>query len=227
MNKFQLHASRMLIAGLLGFGLSHSPIMASRATESTSDPSTLPPLIERELFFSDPEISGAQLSPDGQFLAFQKPLDGVINVWVKGINEPIEAARPVTADTDSPIIVYFWSADGRYILYAQDKGGNENFHIYAVEPGSIDSQEKARDLTPFKNITAFIYAVPKETPNEIIIGLNDRNPQVHDVYRLNLTSGERTLILQNDENIAAWTTDLKGTVRLAFRQTLERGNEIL
>lgn len=215
--------SLMFMASVMGV----TPISVSSAAEDPSAQTSLPPLIDRELFFSDPEISGAQLSPDGQFLAFQKPLKGVINVWVKGIHEPMSAARPVTADATSPIVIYFWSADGRYILYGQDKGGNENFRLYAVDPKTVGGQTPARDLTPFEGVTARVYAVPKRTPNDVIIGLNDRNPQVHDVYRLNLTTGERTLLIQNDQNIAGWITDLDGTVRLAARQTIENGNEIL
>ncbi|MDJ0708238.1 MAG: prolyl oligopeptidase family serine peptidase [Leptolyngbyaceae cyanobacterium MO_188.B28] len=214
----------------LGFIITWLPLATNRASasEDLDNQAVLPPLINRELFFADPEITGAQLSPDGQFLAFQKPLEGVINVWVKGIDEPMEAARPVTADAESPIMIYFWSADGRYILYGQDNGGDENFHIYAVEPKSIgETIPAARDLTPIEGITAQIYALPKQTPNEIIIGLNDRDPQFHDVYRLDLTTGERTLLIQNEENIALWTTDLAGNVRLASRQTLAGGNEIL
>ncbi|KAI9133548.1 S9 family peptidase [Acaryochloris sp. CCMEE 5410] len=215
--------SLMFMASFIGL----TPTSVGFAAESPSPQTSLPPLIDRELFFSDPEISGAQLSPDGQFLAFQKPLKGVINVWVKGINEPMSAARPVTADATRPIMIYFWSADGRYILYGQDKGGNENFRLYAVDPKTVGGQTQARDLTPFEGVTAQVYAVPKRTPNEVIIGLNDRNPQVHDVYRLNLTTGERTLLIQNDQNIAGWVTDLEGKVRLAARQTLENGNELL
>jgi len=188
----------------------------------------LPPLIERELFFSDPEISGAQLSPNGQFIAFRKPLDGVVNIWVKGIDEPMAAARPVTKETDGPIMIYFWSADGRYILYGQDIGGDENFRIYAVEPEVIgEAGVGARDLTPIENVTALVYALPKETPNQIVIGLNDRDPQVHDVYRLDLTTGDRTLLIENDGTIADWSVDLAGRVRLAYRQSLEKGQEIL
>lgn len=214
----------------LGFSSTHPPLAANRATasENLENQAILPPLIKRELFFADPEITGAQLSPNGQFLAFQKPLEGVMNVWVKGIDEPMEAARPVTADAESPIMIYFWSADGRYILYSQDKGGNENFHIYAVDPKSLgETISTTRNLTPIEGIAARIYTVPKQTPNQIIIGLNDRDPQFHDIYRLDLTTGERTLILQNDENIALWSTDLEGNVRLAVRQTLEEGTEIL
>ena len=215
----------VMSAGLFGFGSPQLPLTTGPARAADVNP-TLPPLIQRELFFADPEITGARLSPDGQFLAFQRPLDGVMNVWVKGIDEPMEAARPVTADAESPVIIYFWSADGRYILYAQDRGGNENFHIYAADPESLGGAT-ARNLTPVDGVTAQIYAVPKQMPNHIIVGLNERDPQFHDIYRIDLATGERTLLLQNDENIGTWTTDLAGNVRLAYRQTLEGGNEIL
>ena len=198
------------------------------AAEIPSRQASLPPLIEREQFFTNSGIEGAQLSPDGRFLVFQKPLNGVINLWVKGIDDPMATARPVTAKVERPIFIYFWSADGRYILYAQDQGGNENFHLYAVEPGvSGERNPAARNLTPIEGVQAQVYAIPKQTPNDIIIGLNDRDPQVHDVYRLNLTTGERTLIIQNDEGIGTWITDLEGAVRLAYRVRLEAGNEIL
>ncbi|MBE7381171.1 MAG: prolyl oligopeptidase family serine peptidase [Leptolyngbya sp. SIO1E4] len=233
MKRFQLGTGLFVLSfNVMGFGFGRLPlppvIPGAIAAEDSNYQDTLPPLIDRELFFGDPEIAGAQLSPDGQFLAFQKPLDGVMNVWVKGIDEPMEAARPVTADTESPILIYVWSADGRYILYGQDKGGDENYHLYAVEPESLgETTLPARNLTPIDGVTVQIYAVPEQTPNEIIIGLNDRDPRFHDVYRLDLTTGERTLVIQNDENIAAWVTDLEGSVRLAYRQTLEGGNETL
>ena len=200
------------------------------ATQNSDDLEQLPPLIDRNLFFGNPQISGAQLSPNGEFIAFIKPLNGTRNIWIKGINEPFEAARPVTAE-DSPIPNYFWSADGDYILYPQDRGGNENFHIYAVDPTAEPARGKsvppARDLTPYEQIQARIYNVPEETPNFIIVGLNDRNPQLHDVYRLNLTTGERTRLVKNDRDIAGWTTDLEGDVRLATRIAADGGTEIL
>src|SRR5687767_6093923 len=80
-------------------------------------PAPLPPLIERELFFDDPEISGGQISPDGKFISFRKPYRGVMNIWVKRREEAFEAARPLTADTRRPVRAYFWSEDGKYILY--------------------------------------------------------------------------------------------------------------
>lgn len=178
----------------------------SKSTQNNNYLKKLPPLIDREVFFGDPQIANAQLSPDGKFLAFQKPLNGVMNIWVKRLGEPFEAAHPVTADTDRPIPKYSWSEDGRYILYGQDKGGNENFHIYAVAVTAVPgkSAPSVRDLTPLENIQALLYAVPKKTPNYIIVGLNDRNPQVHDVYRINLTTGDRQLLIKNDRNVASW-----------------------
>jgi hypothetical protein len=130
---------------LLALGCATAPAPAPTAAveqtrvesaPSTSSLSKLPPLLDRDLFFGDPEISGAQISPDGRYISFIKPYRGVRNVWVKAINEPFDAARAVTADMKRPVGNYFWSEDGRYILYVQDKGGNENFHVYAVDPAA-------------------------------------------------------------------------------------------
>lgn len=188
----------------------------------------LPPLIDRELFFDDPEISVAHISPDGRFISFVKPFKGVRNIWVKERTEPFEKARPITADTTRPVVSYFWSHDSKYILYVQDKGGDENYRIYAVDPEALgDPVPPFRDLTPVEGVRAMILAVPRKTPNEIIIGLNDRRKDLHDVYRLNLTTAERTLIRKNDENVVGWLTDLDGNLRLGLRFTAAGGSEIL
>ncbi|MCX8009602.1 MAG: S9 family peptidase, partial [Ignavibacteria bacterium] len=108
----------------------------------------LPPLIDREIFLGDPEISGAQLSPDGKFITFIKPFNGIRNIWVKERNQKFEDARPLTADSLRAITQYFWTRDGKYVLFLQDKGGNENFHIYAVDPTQKGNPvPNARDLT--------------------------------------------------------------------------------
>jgi dipeptidyl aminopeptidase/acylaminoacyl peptidase len=190
----------------------------------------LPPLLDRDVFFGDPEIAGGQISPDGEYVSFLRPYQGVMNLWVKGIDEPFDAARPMTAD-ERPVSGYFWSMDGRFLLYVQDRGGNENFHVYAVDP-SADAQAEsgvpeARNLTPFDGVRAYIYAVPKSTPGSILVGLNDRDPALHDVYRLDLASGKRELLIENNDNVAAWTADQQGNIRLATRQTSEGGSEIL
>jgi dipeptidyl aminopeptidase/acylaminoacyl peptidase len=191
----------------------------------------LPPLIDREIFFGDPEISGGQLSPDGRWVSFMKPLDGIRNIWVKAIDEPFEAARPMTADSLRPIQGYFWSRDSKVILFVQDQGGNENFHVYAVDPSAAAAEgmtvPAARDLTPLENVRAAIYAVPENDPAHVLVGLNDRDASVHDVYRLDILSGERELVLRNDQNVAQWAADLDGNLRLGIRQTEEGGWEIL
>ncbi len=188
----------------------------------------MPPLIDRELFFGDPEISGAQISPDGNYISFLKPFHGVRNIWVKERAAKFENAKPITADTSRPISGYFWSFDSKYVLYVQDKGGDENYRIYAVDPkGEGTPVPVARDLTPMEKVRATIIAVPRPTPNEIIIGLNDRRADLHDVYRLNLTTGEKTLVRKNDQNVAGWLTDLKGDLRLGIRLTPDGGTEIL
>jgi dipeptidyl aminopeptidase/acylaminoacyl peptidase len=191
----------------------------------------LPPLIDREVFFGDPEITGAQLSPDGRFISFRKPLDGVMNVWVKERGQPFDAARPVTADTNRPVMGYFWSQDSRRILYVQDRGGDENFHVYAVDPTAApaagSAAPEARNLTPYPGVRAMIYAVPESTPNHIFVGLNDRNPQLHDVYRVDLRDGTRQLVFQNDHNVVGWQFDLEGRLRLGARMTPTGGTEIL
>src|ERR1700688_2816676 len=85
-----------------------------------------PPIIDRALFFGEIQIAGAQISPDGQYLSFLKPYKGTRNIWVKRASEPFSAARPIRQ--------YFWSRDSKYILYAQDAGGDENFNVYAIDP---------------------------------------------------------------------------------------------
>ncbi|MGD0037468.1 MAG: S9 family peptidase [Bacteroidota bacterium] len=188
----------------------------------------LPPLIDREIFFGDPEISGAQLSPDGKYITFIKPFKNVRNIWIKERKEAFEKARPLTADTTRPIPGYFWSQDSKYVLYVQDKGGDENYRVYAIDPTVAgDPVPPARNLTPQEKIRAMIIDVPRIKPNEIIVGLNDRDPSLHDVYRIDLTTGERTLIRKNGDNVAGWMTDLNGDLRLGIRQTSDGGMEIL
>ncbi|MDE0349620.1 MAG: S9 family peptidase, partial [Gammaproteobacteria bacterium] len=119
----------------------------------------------------------------------------------------------------------------RYVLFIQDEGGTEDFHVYAVDPAAAAEEATgvppARDLTPIEGITAAIYAVPEGTPGQIVVGINDRDPALHDVYRLDVDTGERTLLIENDTNVSGWVTDLAGAVRLAMRQRPDGGTEIL
>ncbi|HEX7185985.1 MAG TPA: S9 family peptidase [Thermoanaerobaculia bacterium] len=191
----------------------------------------LPPLIDRELFFGDPEIARAQLSPDGKFIAFIKPLDGTRNVWVKRTEEPFEAARPVTADTKRPIPGYFWSEDGKFILFAQDQAGDENYNVYAVDPAAPPAAGQrvpaARNLTEAKGVRAAIYAVPETDPDTIYVGLNDRDPAWHDLYKVKISTGERTLLRKNTERLTNWIFDVKDQLRLATRSAENGDTEVL
>lgn len=187
-----------------------------------------PPIIDRELFFGDPEISGAQLSPNGKYVTFLKQFSKVRNIWIKKIDEPFKNAKPITADTKRPVTSYFWTEDSKYVIYVQDKDGDENYRVYVVNPFEQgEPVPPAKNLTPFENVRATIIDVPKKRPNEIIVGLNDRDPSLHDVYKLNILTGERKLIYENRENIAGWATDLDGNLKLALRQTEDGGTEIL
>ena len=94
-------------------------------------------LIDREVFFGNPEYAGAQISPDGKYISFIKPLSSTMNVWVKGIDEPFSAARPMTNDPARPVREYYWSRDSKYILFVQDKGGDENTPGPQKESGKL------------------------------------------------------------------------------------------
>ena len=190
-----------------------------------------PPIIERELFFGNPEISGAQISPDGRYISFLKPYKDTRNVWVKRTADAYSAAKLITNDTKRPVTQYFWSRDGKYILFVQDQGGDENYNVYAVDPASSPAAGQdvpaARNLTAAKGVRAVLYSVPKNDPDIMYVGLNDRDKAWHDLYRVRISTGERTLMRQNTERIAAWVFDNTGTLRLAVRSTDKGDTEIL
>src|SRR5689334_15291264 len=190
-----------------------------------------PPVIDRELLFGDPEIAGAQISPDGAFIAFIKPFKGTRNIWVKKTAEPFDKAKPITADTKRPIPIYFWSRDGKYILFVQDKGGDENYNVYAVNPAEAPASGQdvpaARNLTDVKGIRAIIYSVPRTEPDSMYVGINDRDAAWHDLYKVKISNGERTLVRKNTDRVTAWYFDLKDQLRLATRSAENGDTEVL
>src|SRR6266403_1841477 len=222
-------SSRRLLFALSSIAFASLLLIASRP--AAAQPNGLPPLIDRELFFGDPEISGAQISPDGKFIAFVKPFKGTRNIWVKATDAPFDSAKPITADTARPIPSYFWSRDGKYILFVQDKAGDENYLVYAVDPAANPAAGQdvpaARNLTDAKGVRAEIYAVPRTEPGAIYVGLNDRDKSWHDLYKVKISTGERTLVRQNTERIVGWTFDLKDQLRLATRVNDNGATEIL
>jgi dipeptidyl aminopeptidase/acylaminoacyl peptidase len=189
-----------------------------------------PPIIDRATLFDNPEIAGGQISPDGKWMSFLKTHKGVMNIWVKPLEAPFEKAVPVTADTTRPIRGYFWTWDSRYILYVQDKGGNEDFHIYALNPqakAGADGVPESRNLTPYDKARAFIYSVSRKDPDLLMVGLNDRDAAWHDLYQISISSGQRTLVRQNDDRIGGWYFDWDEQLRFASKTRDDGFNEIL
>jgi dipeptidyl aminopeptidase/acylaminoacyl peptidase len=178
-------------------------------------------LIPREVIFGNPEKADPQISPDGAMLAYLAPVENVLNVWVRTIGEQDD--KPVTKDTDRGIRMYFWAADSKHIMYLQDVGGNENWRLYGV---NLVTNE-IRDYTPFDNVQARIVDRNKHFPNELLIAMNKENVAVHDVYHLDLTSGELELVARNPGNIAGWATDPQFKVRGALATTPEGGFDLM
>jgi dipeptidyl aminopeptidase/acylaminoacyl peptidase len=190
-----------------------------------------PPIIDRAAFFGEIQIAGAQISPDGQYLSFLKPYKGTRNIWVKKASEPFSAARPMSHEATRPVRQYFWSRDSKYLLYAQDAGGDENFNVYAIDPSqpadSATGTPPTRALTSYKGVRTMIYAAPKAKPDTLYIGLNDRDPKWHDLYALSISTGEKKLVRQNTEQIAGWDFDHDGNLRIAERTNKAGDMEIL
>ncbi|HSK72975.1 MAG TPA: S9 family peptidase, partial [Pyrinomonadaceae bacterium] len=200
-------------------------------TFSTSIFAQLPPLINREVFFDNPEIAGAQISPDGNYIAFRKPYKGTMNIWVKKAGEPFDKARPLTKRTDRPIQSFFWSRDGKYILFVQDKAGDENYNVYAVNPAETPASgaevPAARNLTEAQNVRAFIQSVPRNDADAIYVGLNERDKAWHDIYKVKISTGERSLVMENKDRLQGVIFDNADKMRLAIRSPQNGDTEIL
>lgn len=151
------------------------------------------PLIPRKVFFGNPDKESVQISPDGVHIAYLATRDGVLNVWVAP-REQLELARPVTHDTGRGIRFYAWAYTNNHILFIQDKDGDENWHLYSVNVNS----DVTMDLTPFEGVQTQFKNISPQFPEEIIIGLNNRIPELHDIYRLNIVSGVMVLQEEND-----------------------------
>ena len=185
----------------------------------------LPKIIDRELFFGNPEISGGQLSPDGKYVAFMKEFNGIMNIWVKEFDATFEEARPLT-NSERPLYGFFWSGDGKYILYVKDKGGDENMNIFAVNPSeeaAKGSVPESRNLTNYEDVTAQIYQVSDLNHDLLFIGLNNRDKAWHDLYSLNISTGALTLLYENTDRIVGYDFDWDDNLRIYYKSD-EQGN---
>ena len=175
-------------------------------------------LIERAKLFGNPTRTAGQLSPDGKWLGFIAPRDGVLNVWVAPVDAPGQA-RPLTAEKTRPIRSYFWSPDSRQILFVNDKGGDENFLLYGVDLAT--GRQKA--LTPFEKTRVQIVGTSDTIKDRILVGVNNRDPRWHDVYSLDLKSGALTLVMKND-GYAGFDADEQLKLRDAVKPKIGRAH---
>ncbi|HKI95479.1 MAG TPA: S9 family peptidase [Gemmatimonadales bacterium] len=178
------------------------------------------PLIPLETIFGNPERALPRLSPDGGTLAYVAPRDGVLNVW---LSDPDGMhARPITRDADRGIRMYAWAHDGKHLLYLQDRGGDENWRLYKVRV----ADEHVTDMTPFDDVQVQLLAHEKHRPNEVLLAMNREDPRVHDVYHLDLTTDELTLVAKNPGDVAGWLADFELAVRAAVASTPDGGSEL-
>jgi dipeptidyl aminopeptidase/acylaminoacyl peptidase len=178
-------------------------------------------LIPRTILFGNPTKASPRISPDGRHFAYLAPVDNVLNVWVGSVSG--NEYYPITNDTERGIRSYFWAPNNKHILYVQDTGGNENWRLYATD---VETHE-TRDLTPFEDVQVQIINQDKHFPDELLIAMNKENPQVHDVYNLNIASGTLTLVAQNPGNIAGWVVDTQFKVRGAMAARADGGIDLL
>jgi dipeptidyl aminopeptidase/acylaminoacyl peptidase len=171
-------------------------------------------LIPRQELFGNPERISPRISPDGTRLAWIAPHEGVLNVWVApaGAEAGVDwtAARVVTDDTDRGIRMFAWAHDARHLIYLQDTGGDENWRLHDVD---LETMQR-RDLTPFEGVQTQVIAMERKFPTEVLIGLNRDQAELHDVYRLDLVTGELTKEVENPGFIG-WVADAQLAVRAA------------
>lgn len=142
------------------------------------------PLIERAKFFGNPTKVGARISPDGKWLTWIAPRDGVLNVWVAPIGTP-DKGRALTAEKTRPIRGAFWSPDSKMILFINDQGGDENYLLYGVNV--VTGEQKT--LTPFEKTRVSIVKISRSIKDRMLVGVNNRDPRWHDVHSLDLATG--------------------------------------
>lgn len=179
------------------------------------------PLIPRSALFGNPVRTQARLSPDARYVSFLAPRDGVLNVWLAPYGK-LDEAKPITNDRKRGIREHFWAANGRHVLYLQDEGGDENWRVYSVDVES----GKQLDLTPFKDVQAQVVGLSHERPDYVLVGLNDRAPEWHDLHLIDVRTGERQLVELNEQEFAGYLADLQLQPRLALKTLPEGGGQL-
>ena len=217
-----LRQSISITATALLLSLSITAALAQVKSATAAEQIAGTELIPRDLLFGNPERASVLISPDGQTLSWLAPVDGVMNVWVAPASDPSQA-KAVTADKARGIRNYFWSYKPGVLLYLRDDGGDENFHLFSVDVAS----GKATDLTPFPKTTARVVGTSHAHPESILVGMNDRDPKWHDLYRVDLASGQRTLVEKNEDEIGGYLADNDYIPRFATKSRPDGGQEVL
>jgi len=183
-------------------------------------PSTETPLIERTKLFGNPSKMAGNVSPDGKWLSWIAPRDGVLNVWVAPIDKPGDA-RPLTAEKTRPIRTAFWAPDSKSLLFINDKGGDENFLLYGVDIANA----KQTLLTPFEKTRVEIVNISRHVKDRILVGINNRDARWHDVYSLDLASGKLSPVYKNEGGYAGFVADEQLNLRAAAKSRADGGTD--
>ncbi|HKO05318.1 MAG TPA: hypothetical protein VJW51_11240, partial [Candidatus Acidoferrales bacterium] len=198
-----------LFVGLALFGLLATALPAQQHVTT--------PLIPREVLFGNPERASPAISPDGGQLAYLAPVDGVLNVWVRTLGQTDD--RAVTADKKRGIRSFHWQYDNKHILYTQDVGGDENWRLYQTDIAT----KQTRDLTPYEKVRVDIVEYDWKTPETILIQMNQRNPQLFDIHRVDLKTGKTELDTENPGDVQEWQADHAMEIRAAQVQMPDGG----
>ncbi len=193
--------------------------MSPATAPAPAPTATAAPLIPREALFGNPTRAQGRISPDGTWLSWLAPHQGVMNIWVAPASDP-SAARVLTQSADRPIPQYFWAPDAGSILYIQDKGGDENYLLYQIDIAT----GAETTLTPFDNTRVDIIGGSQTIKHQLLIGLNNRDPQFHDVHLLDLTTGQLELVLENNA-YAGFMADDTLNLRMAMAQNEAGGTD--
>ena len=182
---------------------------------------TQAPLIQRSALFGNPVRAQARLSPDGRYISFLAPKDGILNIWLAPYGK-LNDAKPITNDRKRGIRQHYWAEDGHHVLFLQDEDGDENWHVHSVD---VESGHQL-DLTPLPKIHAEIVGLSYQRPEVVLIAINDRAPEWHDLYEVDVTTGARKLVERNDSHFAAYLDDLQLRPRLAVKTLQDGGGEL-
>lgn len=209
----------LLVLAAAAAGCASTPSSSPTPAKAAVDAATAPALIPREVLFDNPSRASGQISPDGRWLAYVAPRDGVLNVYIAPADAP-DRARPVTNDRARGVRGFGFAHDGRHLLYPQDEGGDENFRIHAVDLNTGED----RVLTPAGSRASIARLTPRH-PGTVAVMVNDRDPQFFDPVRIDLVSGQSQRLLENDR-FGGFLLDDDFQVRFATQPTPDGGNVV-